>query len=103
MQLHPSDVRGSIIRSVDRNEVVTYKVEFMQGIDDLLMCTAIVPHIPGTFGYVPFEEYEDAYIAAFIGGYAKATDKREGDFIDGVKLCELVKYIKAILYAEDLK
>lgn len=102
-ELHPADIHGKVIANIKNDNTVTYLVEYYDPSpnDEKIPCTATVHHVPGHFDHITFTHFEDAYIASFIGGYAK-TEENGIVVIDGVDLTEKIKYIKAILYAEDV-
>ena len=99
-KIHPADVHGTVEADIHKNGSATYIVTYLCPLETV-WCTAAVPGIPQLFPNIQFDNFEDAYLASYRGGYFLHEENGQ-TVVDCVKLLERLACIKAILYAEDI-
>lgn len=99
-KIHPADVHGTVEAEISRAGLATYRVRYSAPFETI-WCTASVPGISDLFPNTQFENFEDAHLASYIGGYF-LHEQNGQTVVDCVKMFERLACIKAILYAEDI-
>lgn len=99
-KIHPADVHGTVEAEISRGGLATYRVRYSAPFETI-WCTASVPGISDLFPNTQFENFEDAHLASYIGGYF-LHEQNGQTVVDCVKMFERLACIKAILYAEDI-
>ena len=99
-KIHPADVHGTVEAEISKGGLATYRVRY-RALFETIWCTASVPGIADLFSNVQFENFEDAYLASYIGGYF-LREQNGHTVVDCVKMFERLACIKAILYAGDI-